>query len=151
ARHAPPHPLGARARMPDGSDPATLDFETDDAEALVEVGGVLRLELVTRHAPPDPLRARARLPHGGNPAGANPAPRHAPARVEVRPVLRLERAARHAPPHPLGAHSRTPDRAEGDVAHRTSFKLGMGRHPSAGHTTTSSSTCRSISPAAAFS
>src|SRR5829696_2080231 len=114
--------------MPDGRELAVLDHQRGDAQALGEVGRVLRLELGARHAPAHPLCTASRTPDGRELAVLDHERGDAQALGEVGRVLRLELVARHAPAHPLRAAPRTPDGSE-SVAHRTSPPVGAGAWP----------------------
>src|SRR5260370_31439834 len=94
------HPLGTSAGPPDAGVIATVDFDIDQPQPLVEICQILRLEVRPGEARLDPLFATTLPPHTSKVAGVDLDPRKPKALIEIDEALFLELRPRQAPPHP---------------------------------------------------
>src|SRR5258708_19768275 len=106
------HPLGTSAGPPDAGVIATVDFDIDQPQPLVEICQILRLKVRPGEARLDPLFASARPPYSSKVAGVDLDRRKPKAFIEVGEVLLLELGPRQPRPHPLPAGSSPPTPAD---------------------------------------
>src|SRR5258708_17698358 len=99
------HPLGTSAGPPDAGVIATVDFDIDQPQPLVEICQILRLEVRPGEARLDPLFPSARPPYSSKVSGIYLDRRNPKAFIELVEGLLLVTFPRQAPPHPTRACS----------------------------------------------